>query len=366
MEKTSDWIKATKESIIRYKEKLQDLEEFMQAIITEKIKRVREETQKGLNDRPEDQPIVTYIKNGPKRRTEWAMNADKEWILRSIVRKDKYWQPTEMIEFVDLRQADRECPTRSEFKNQQSEPLEVKFPSDKSIFAECVVGKDGQLLAPYLKREEPKIFWNNRNWLMDKTGLSSELCIRLRDVFKALRFNRKTILEILEDIDEKYICYLEALAEDLEDIPPLMYDPKLYHDHGILETDAWINSISQGTLAEAFPENHIKKLKYIMEDEIEPQEKKEPTSSPFGYTKIYHQEDGCSHEFLSFLKIATKAEIKGIMKNFFPRKGYKDEVFRPVFWYLTASQRSQAWIYINDRREELGMIDKEVDFTAKA
>lgn len=348
--------------------RFEEITEFENFLITEKIARVRLETQKGLDERPDDKNMVTYVKNAPRRIIEWIKNADMDWIRRERLERDNYWQPTEVVEFIDLKQIDRECPSKNEFRNQQEQSLETKFPSDRAIFAECVVGKNGQILAPHLKIEEPEIFWNKKEFLMEETGLSEKLCIRLKDAFATLRFNRNTILEILKDIDEPYICYLEALIEDLEDMPLMHYDPKLYSDHGILETDLYINSISQGTLADAFPAEHIEKLKYIIEEELEPEEKAGSNASPFGYHKIYHQEDGCSHEFLSFLKEATKPEIRGIMQNFFPRKGPNGELYRPVFWYLTGSQRAQAWIYINERRIELGMIQEQseiIDFAAK-
>jgi len=354
-QKYSDWIETTKE----------DIEEFIEINIMDKRIRVAAETQKGINERPDDKPTVVYLKNKAMRLIEWVKNANKQWIQRERVERPQRWAPAEIVEFIDLNQIDRECPSSDSFRNGDAETV---FPSDRVIFSECVVGRDGQLLASYLKDRETEMHWNKKEWLMKQTGLSMELCIRLREAFKALRFNRKTIIEIIEDIDEAYVCYLEALVEELEDVQPLMYDPELYTDHGIIDTNTLLCSVSEGTLGAAFPEEMIKNIHLSLEKEIEPMEGKEPKASPFGYRKIYHQEDGCSHEFLCFLKDATESEIRGIMKNFFPRNNHKGETFKPRFWYLTQSQKSQAWTYINDRRRELGMLrtSELMDFTSKA
>jgi len=354
--------------------RLQDVVEFEEFIITEKIAKVRLETEKNLSTRPDDKPTVTYVKNGAKRIIEWVKNADCEWIQRQRVVKRKYFQPTEVVEFIDYRQFDREFPPIEAFVDHgTTQAKDTKFPSDRAIFSECIKTRNGDTLAIYLKDWDPEpVYWKDTNWLMKTTGMNRDKCKRLADAFTALSFNRKTAMSIISDIaelfEEEYVEYLEALAEELPKTPPMHYDPELYYDKGIVDVDAWINQVSEATLAASFPEETIKKLRSLIEKEIETDEEKEPAAEAFGVRRIYHEEDGCSHEFLTFLRFASIKEIKGTMQAFFPMKNSLGYFNRARFWYLTGSQKAQAWIYINARRLELGMLDEESglqDFSAK-
>jgi len=349
--------------------KLDAVVDFEEFLITEKVAQVALETARNLADRPDDKPTVTYIKNGPRRIIHWVKNMEKQWVRRESITHDSYWAPTELVEFHDLRQANREALPEDRSVSQGTEhPKTPKFPSDKSISVECKVGDHKRLLAFEIKNKEAQPFWKTLTWLMEQTNLSRNRCIRLRDAFTALSFDRKCILGIIDDIDKQYVSYLEALVEDLPIPPPIHYDPELYSDHGIIDTDSLIATISEETLGASLPQESIRKLRTLIEPEFETEEEKEETPAQvFGLRKLYYEEDGCSHEFLSFLRFATVSEIKGVMRSLFPQKNSKGYLIRARFWYLTASQRSQAWTYINCRREELGMISEEsqdLDFTA--
>jgi hypothetical protein len=321
--------------------------------IYEKMARVNLETAKNLEDRPDDFPIIEYIKNGPVRIIEWVKNINRQWIMRQRVIHQKWipkigWVddngPTELMQFRDFRQFNRELLPVDAFVDQgTSQPREPKFPSDKAIQRECAVSKDGKLLAFHLKAKDPVPFWKDPAWISKKLGCDHAEAIKFLETFKHLDFDRKTTLEVVRQIEEGSMTLweLELLVSEMPIVTkgPLTkgYDVNVYKEP-IEEVDYWTE---------------------IEEEE----EEEEPGAEVFGVHALHYEEDGCPHDFLTFLRFASIPEIKGVMKGLFPSVNEWGTKVRAKFWYLTQSQRSQVWQYVNKRREELGIYEVSVDFT---
>jgi hypothetical protein len=77
-------------------------------------------------------------------------------------------------------------------------------------------------------------------------------------------------------------------------------------------------------------------------------------ANPFGTFPLYYGNEALSHEFIQMIKEADYEQLKVIMARFFPQKNdYTGRVYPPEYYYLSSSQKSQAWIYINERRAQL-------------
>jgi len=315
--------------------------------IYEKMMKVSAETARGLDERPADQKMVTYVKNKSERIIEFVKNIEFEWIMRERVVKQDPKGPTEVVEFIDLNQRNEDILPVEAFVDQgTSTHKDPRFPSDR-MFRECVVGRDGKLLAFFSRNKEPIAFWKRTEWLKEKFECSTKDAIRYREVFKRMQYDKNMIFKIIEE--EIKIDYLESLADQLPEIP-----------YNIVPEEIEPQEYSEYSLAAAFPGESIKLKQFIKRYK---EEEKEPEGIAFGLHPLHYEEDGCSHEFLTFLRFASIKEIKGIMKGFFKTKNEWGYPQRERFWYLTSSQKSQAWRYINDRRMELGIYEKSIRFS---
>ena len=340
-------------------------------LIYEKMAKVNLETAKNLENRPDDFPIIEYIKNGPVRIIEWVKNINRKWIMRERVVHQKWiprigWVdddgPTELMQFRDYRQFNRELLPIDAFVDQgTSHPKEARFPSDKAIQRECVVARDGKLLAFHIKGDERIVFWKDPVWIKKKLGCKYDEAIKFLDAFKNLGFDRKTTLEVINQIEEEEMTLweLEMLISEL----PIVTKGPLTRGFDVNVHKELISETVETEGGFEFLENWV--TPEDIED-LENEEEKEPGAEVFGVHALHYEEDGCQHDFLTFLRFASIPEVKGVMKGLFPSVNEWGTKVRAKFWYLTQSQRSQVWQYINQRRQELGIYEVSVDFTKAA
>ena len=86
---------------------------------------------------------------------------------------------------------------------------------------------------------------------------------------------------------------------------------------------------------------------------------------------LYWGAEGLKHDFINSIRTAKDLHtLNKIERRFRRRKGRGGKWYPPEFDYLTPSQKSQGWMYLNERREQLlakvrGRLSKEVAETAK-
>ena len=331
-----------------------EITEFESDLIMEKRARVALATADGLKDRADDRPVSTYLKNPAVRVIEWVKNASHEWIRRERVTHEFPSRPTELVEFDDLRQVNRDLLPVEAFVDQGTQqPKEPRFPSDRSLQNECIIGENGQLLAFHLKVDEYVPLHHQLDWIKENFGSEPG---RYREAFIALDFDFKTVVKLIST--QLTLGDLEFFASEIP-TNKLKSERQKQDEAAVLDFRSF--DVSEYSRDSAFPDKFASVLESI-EHEFEPEEE-EPSASCFGLHPLHYEEDGCSHEFLNFLRFASIKEIKGIMKGFFPQKNEWGTVCKPRFWYLTASQKAQAWQYINARRTRLGIFSSKINFT---
>jgi len=355
-----------------YQLRLPEIAEFETDLINEKISQVNLITARELSDRPDDENLIQYVKNKVVRLIEWVINSDLKWERRERLERQTFnskqgkWVrtslPTELVEFKDLRQVNRDILPVDAFVDQgTSQPKEPKFPSDKAILGECVKGRDGKLLAFDLKVKEPEPEYLDISWLMDHFDIEHHTAIRYAETFRAYQLNRTSARVLITKLDKSddptaLMAELGHIETKLPELMPkdeqnrladLPQDPidQLAEEYGL----------SEYSVGNSFPQDFIEKRRLIHHASEEKLEYNGFETSCFGMHPLHYEEDGCSHEFLTFLRFASIKEIKAVMRGFFPQKNQYGVKVRARFWYLTPSQRSQAWEYINTRRTKLGI-----------
>jgi hypothetical protein len=273
--------------------------------------------------------------------------------------------PTEVVEFDDLRQdINRELLPVDAFVLQgTTQPREPKFPSDKSLQGECVVAGDGKLLAFHLKGGASGTLESRTDWLRGLLDCSEKEAVRWDQAFADMNMNRTAIINFSKE-DHLGIDDLECLISSLPEFESM----KNLQDKAT-EYTSWVCNggieVSEYTKDNAL-QGELRKVFGEASDgfEFEPEEPGFETSC-YGMHPLHYEEDGCSHAFLTFLRFASATEIRGIMKGFFPQKNQYGTKVRARFWYLTSSQRAQAWQYINDRRTRLGIMSQRFKLGSK-
>jgi len=355
-----------------YQLRFDQLEEFEHAIIQEKIARVNIATNKGLAERPPDENMVGYVKNKAVRLIEWVLDSNLNWFKRERLERQTWsteagkWvrtiRPTELVEFKDMRQVNRDILPVDAFVDQgTSQPKDPRFPSDKAVLGECVQARDGKLLAFSLKTKELEPTHLQVDWLMEHFDIDSCTATRYAETFRSFSLNRTSARILIAKLDrsdnpEAIIAELGHLETELPEVMPKHEQNRLADlPEDPLDQLAEEYSLSEYSVGNAFPDDLIEKRRLIHHASEQKIEQDGFETSCFGMHPLHYEEDGCSHEFLTFLRFASIKEIKAVMKGFFPQRDQSGRKLRPRFWYLTPSQRSQAWEYINTRRTKLGI-----------
>jgi len=364
-----------------YQLRFDELEEFEHAIIQEKIARVNIATNRGLADRPPDENMVSYVKNKAIRLIEWVLDCNMNWSQRERLERQTWnseagkWvrtvHPTELIEFKDLRQVNRDILPVEAFVDQgTSQPKDPKFPSDKQVLGECVQARDGKLLAFSLKIKEPEPTHLQVSWLMEHFDIDSCTATRYAETFRAYRLNQTAARALIAQLDES--CDPDSVMSKLghieTELPELMPKEEQLRLADLPEDpldQIAEYGLSEYSIANAFPRDLIEKRRLIHHASEEKLENNGFETSNFSMHPLHYEEDGCSHEFLTFLRFCSIKEIKAVMRGFFPQKDSNGRKLRPRFWYLTPSQRSQAWEYINSRRTKLGILSPKIKLSTQ-
>lgn len=75
---------------------------------------------------------------------------------------------------------------------------------------------------------------------------------------------------------------------------------------------------------------------------------------PFALFPLQWGAEALSHEFIQMIKEADWDKIKIIQRRFFAQYDQMaGRWYAPEYWYLSPTQKSQAWVYINARKEQL-------------
>jgi len=74
-------------------------------------------------------------------------------------------------------------------------------------------------------------------------------------------------------------------------------------------------------------------------------------NNPFKSFRFSSEYDCLSHEFITMIKEADSSKLAEIQRGFFKQEDpYSGKLIPVKYWYLTKSQKAQAWDYIKDRK----------------
>jgi hypothetical protein len=81
---------------------------------------------------------------------------------------------------------------------------------------------------------------------------------------------------------------------------------------------------------------------------------------PFALFPLYWGAEALSHDFITMIKEADWNKIKVIQSRFYPQYDpVSGRTYAPEYWYLSPSQKSQAWVYIKERKKQLQDINED-------
>ena len=227
-------------------------------------------------------------------------------------------------------------------------------------FREMCVQLGGQNFAIKLKTK-PDIEPPNHmkiEWVADKLRIEHDLAMQVVDLVRDMEIDRKTMMKMFYAKPYMWTkCSSKEIARDLSILREL---------HESASEPNW-SSLSDNNFAEPIDENWIYMVDEVYEtmqvarfneatNEQYREDHMDVTSPayPFALFPLYWGKEALSHEFITMIKEADWDKIKEIQKRFFPQ--YDSMVgkwYAPKYWYLSPSQKSQSWVYINERKEEL-------------
>jgi hypothetical protein len=346
---------------------------------------------------PVDNPIVKPIvinyhqPSYPANRLERFLN--KEWAIQRLkeITDDNRLRP-----YPNFEPMINEIPLFSK----------ISTMNDRDFRERCIV-RNGKLQFLYEKRAvdilKPNAY-TNPEWLADKLEIPYDLAYKMTEVFRSMDSEDGGL-----DVDRKTFNKMlyGYLPDHIELIPdkPKFGKPRwiVTNRHtGILgygRKDQPPRTIGGGndnvakkiielleTLADELDNITVKKSDFISIEEAEQQttaqhalENFDPTedlelvamgwmdtdnsednleimgeNNPFSTYTLHDGSEALSHEFITILREADMAKLKEIQSNFYPSKNpYTGRKYAPKYWYMTPSQKSQAWVYIKARKEEL-------------
>lgn len=253
-------------------------------------------------------------------------------------------------------------------------------------FRECCVQYGGRNYAFKLKTKadlEPPNF-RRPEWIAEQLEIEIDLAKQITELIDEMNFDRNTVMRLFYgrsslratkvekkgrctktavDTDGKRFCWTECTSHEiardigiLREIKEMIEEPDwsqlrddnfadpITEDH-IYMTDEVLESISFGRFNEETNE--------IVDDMMDDTS----SANPFGVFPLYWGAEALSHEFIQMIKEADWEKIKQIQARFYPQYDpISGRTCAPEYWYLTSTQKSQAWIYIKDRKEQLSKI----------
>jgi len=349
----------------------------------------------------EDEKIFYWIRNPVTRTFTYELNSDLEWQKVESVQhlpkisgnKTNPAAPMNVIAIKDTSQRNPDIPVPDAFEDMGlTFKTNHKYPMDKVHFQECCVSKGQNLLAFFEKNvhDYQKPFYMRESWLMEQLPRCTfKEANKFSETIERLSLPKQDILKLIHGY---YNTQTNRFRTGLKDrrswrktvgkynnIARQMQELKKNEVHSG-ETnvepeearEVQTTGCSEYSLQQSLPESFLKKIGTIMlaqnEDEIPDDrtdlDKFDKTGdSVFGLHRLYHEDEAVSHELLTYIRTATRAQINLVQGCFFPQKNPETGYMKKAkFRHLTQSQRSQVWRYIKDRDAELSGVD---DLTLK-
>jgi hypothetical protein len=192
-----------------------------------------------------------------------------------------------------------------------------------------------------------------------------DIAIKIVQGFKDLSLGKRECLDILhyEDPDlRRFLPY--ELADYLEGMASAIQEPEwdMINDDQFPEEDpmpGWnymtqevLDSIKYPELIDDTPEGQepSPNIGTLPLDGIANDEQ----TDIFGTRMLYHEAEALSHEFLQVIRFASAERLRTLIEGFYETEDNEmGTKYPPKYSYLTNSQKSQAWVYIKDRKQQL-------------
>jgi len=364
-------------------------------IVNEKKAKAYREELSEIRNSEKEFPKRQWIKNPIIRIKVYKLDGDLKWVEREIVTKavintdgESFYKfndkaKTEVVEFENMRKTNEDL--NSLIKNDYEDagishydPPAVEM--DRGHFNDMCTANKTHILAFYEKNhlDFKKDFWMSEEWLIDKLGINYEYAQRLAYAFERLQLDRKSIMKLMygyiSDSEIERIMNKKSWKQKEFDEDNHMKDGMMDMDEGLIEFIEYIeylaeelpelkrNDVHSGeTLGNAGdPEDldWVQEATRAIQKEVPNEREYEDRfnwskDAVFGTHKLYYGEEGCSHELLSYINDCDQEELNDMRKAMYPQKTFWGNTKRAEYWYLTPSQKSQAWRYIKDRQEAL-------------
>jgi hypothetical protein len=253
----------------------------------------------------------------------------------------------------------------------------VNAMNDRHFRELCVpIGNKNYAMKLKTKPDIEPINYLRCEWIAEQLNIEEDLAMQVVDTFKDLRLNRKTVMQIFylsSPFCWKGTSYVKQFGKDKGSVVevPHSTSKEIARDIEILrELDLGasepVASIWGDTSGEPISDDWI----YMTDEVIDVMENKrynEETNGcfedymdvtspayPYALFPLCYGNEALSHEFIQMIKDANEQKIKEIQSRFYPQYSPMTGRTRaPEYWYLTPSQKSQAWIYIKARKKQL-------------
>jgi hypothetical protein len=247
-------------------------------------------------------------------------------------------------------------------------------------FRERCVPINGKNYAFKLKKKpdiEPPNYLR-MEWIAEKLRIPHDLARQVIELFKEMEFSRKEIMKIFYSPATPYCwaggAYKKTFGKDKGKMiaTPMSTGKEIARD---IESIRWLNdaisepkikSIWGNTDGEPISEDWIYMTEEVIEtiefgtldeqknDTVPDQMDVTSTAYPFALFPLQYGNEALSHEFITMIKEADFDKIKEIQSRFYAQyDALAGRYYAPKYWYLTGTQKSQAWIYIKERKEQL-------------
>lgn len=276
---------------------------------------------------------------------------------------------TEIDFFNDMSQANPDIPDQlhgfeqgwADRKNELLDPVKDGsrwvHKMDDRHFREHCVQYAGRNYFVFLKKkcdlQPPQHL--KAEWLAEKLETTFDIAQKLATGFAALEFDRKTALKfIYQELMPRSGNneMLAATADWLEALEEQIKEPDWAHTNNYWQTseddvfdDNWIyltdEVLEAGWLSSGdFDDDG----NFVKDDGLDVGF----DTNAFGASPLHWGNEALSHEFIMMIKEADHQKLRWIQSGFFKQKnGYIR------YKYMTATQKSQAWVYIKERKAQL-------------
>jgi hypothetical protein len=361
----------------------------------EEIIRTKERNAKGkeVEISSEDPKMISWIKNPTIRVKVYKLNSDLKWVEKEIITRavintngQSYYKfndraKTEIIEWEDMRRKNEDLTSLIENDYEDAGISHYDPPAvdmDRGHFNEMCTSNKTHILAFYEKNhlDFKKDWWMSEEWLIESLGISYKHAQKLAYAFERLDLDRKAVIRLMhgyisdteirrimnkkswkdkefqegkhykegmKDMSDRIYEFIDYVSELADELPELKKNDVHSGETNVgdPETLDWVQEATRMLNKEVPDKKEYEDRFNLSKDTI------------FGTHKLFYGEEGCSHELLSYINECNQEELNDMKKAMFPQKTFWGNTKRAEYWYLTPSQKSQAWRYIKDRQEEL-------------